>query len=102
MNHSENPMKSPTQTPARNGGVSHDPEAEAYWDRLTADERRLMWLTASGKEVREIAASCGEPPRKTAQRYRALLGKLGLDRTHTARAPVTPSGLRVTADRSRV
>ena len=42
MNHSENPMKSPTQTPARDGGVSHDSEAAAYWDRLTADDRRLM------------------------------------------------------------
>ena len=79
MNHSENQMKSPTQTPARNGGVSRDSEAEACWDRLTIDDRRLMWLTASGKDVREIAADCAETPRKTAQRYRALLGKLGLD-----------------------
>lgn len=79
MNHSENRMKSPTQTLACNGGVSHDSEAEAYWDRLTADDRRLMWLTASGKDVQEIAADCAETPRKTAQRYRALLSKLGLD-----------------------
>jgi DNA-binding NarL/FixJ family response regulator len=98
MNHLEIPLKSPTQTPARNGGMSHDYEAEAYWDRLTDDDRRLIWLTASGKGIREIAADCAETPRKVAQRYRTLLGKLGLDDrlslvlaavTRTAQAPVT-------------
>ena len=98
MDHSENQLKSPTQAPARHGGMSQDQEAETYWDRLTDDDRRLIWLTASGKDVREIAADCAETPRKTAQRYRALLGKLGLDDrlslvlaavARTAQAPVT-------------
>jgi DNA-binding NarL/FixJ family response regulator len=52
---------------------------EAYWDRLTDDERRLIWLSASGKDVREIAADVAQTPREVARRYRALLGKLGLD-----------------------
>lgn len=98
MNHSENPLKSPTQTPFINGAMNHDYEAETYWDRLTDDDRQLIWLTASGKDVREIAADCAETPRKTAQRYRTLLGKLGLDDrlslvlaavARTAQAPLT-------------
>ena len=79
MDHGENPLKSPRQTPARNGGMSHDYDAKAFWDRLTDDDRRLIWLTASGKDVREVAADVAETPREVARRYRTLLGKFGLD-----------------------
>ena len=97
MHHTET-LKSPRQTPARNGGISQDYEAEAYWDHLTDDDRRLIWLTASGKDVREIAEAFAETPRKVAQRYRTLLGQLGLDDRfslvlaaveRTAQAPAT-------------
>lgn len=101
MIHSENPNEgTPTQTPARDGGVSPDPEAEAYWDLLTAYERRLMWLTASGKEVCEIAASCAETPRKTgATLPRAAAGSWTSGRdAHRASAGHYALGRRVRAD----
>lgn len=79
MNHRENPLKSPRQARARDGGMSRDSEMEAYWDRLTDDDRRLIWLAASGKDVREVAADVAETPREVARRYRTLLGRLGLD-----------------------
>ena len=79
MDHRENQLKSPSQAPARNGGKNHDYEAEACWDRLTDEDRRLIWLAASGKDVREVAADVAETPREVARRYRTLLGKLGLD-----------------------
>lgn len=60
-----------------NRDASYD--AEDYWDRLTDDDRRLIWLTASGMEVREVAAKVAETPRAVARRYRALLLRLGLD-----------------------
>lgn len=71
-------MKSPRQARARNGGMNHGDETEAYRDRLT-DDRRLIWLAASGKDVREVAADVAETPREVARRFRTLLGKLGLD-----------------------
>lgn len=91
-------MKNLRQITARNGGISQDYEAEAYWDHLTDDDRKLIWLTASGQSVSQIAAACAETPRRVAQRYRALLGQLRLDDrfsfvltavARTAQAPVT-------------
>lgn len=79
MDRDENQPKSQTQTATRSGGISHDHEAETYWDQLTDEDRRLIWLTASGKDVREVAADVAETPREVARRYRTLLGKFGLD-----------------------
>ena len=79
MDHSEKQLKRLSEARARNDGMSRDHETEIYWDRLTDDDRRLIWLAASGKDVREVAADVAEPPREVARRYRALLGKLGLD-----------------------
>lgn len=73
-----------------------DLETEAYWDQLTDDDRRLIWLAASGKNVRQAAADLAQTTRDVAKRYRTLLGKLGLDDrlslvlaavARTARAP---------------
>jgi DNA-binding NarL/FixJ family response regulator len=97
MDRDENQLKSQTQTATRSGGISHDHEAEAYWDQLTDEDRRLIWLAASGKDVREVAADVAETPSEVARRYRSLLGKLGLDDrlslvlaavARTARAPI--------------
>jgi hypothetical protein len=60
MDHSKSQLKSPTQTLARNDGMSHDHETESYWDRLTEDDMRLIWPSASGKDVREVAADVTE------------------------------------------
>jgi DNA-binding NarL/FixJ family response regulator len=100
MDHSEDQLKRLSEARARNGGMSHEDETATYWDQFTDDDRRLIWLTASGKDVREIAVDMAETPRELARRYRSLLGKLGLgDRlslvlaavARTARGPIAES-----------
>lgn len=54
-------------------------ESEDYWDRLTDDDRQLIWSAASGLDDRQIAAVGAETPQEVAKRYRELLLKLGLD-----------------------
>jgi DNA-binding NarL/FixJ family response regulator len=97
MDHRKNQLKSPSQVLARTDGMRDELETEAYWDQLTDEDRRLIWLAASGKDVREVAADVAETPREVARRYRTLLGKLGLDDrlslvlaavARTARAPI--------------
>lgn len=78
MDNNESQLRDPKQTPARNGGMCNDQEADTNWDRLTDEDRLLIWLTASGMDDHEIAADCAETPRKLARRYRTLLAKLGL------------------------
>ena len=52
---------------------------QTCWDRLTNPEWRLVWLTASCWDDREIAKSTGETPFRVKVRLRALLDKLGLE-----------------------
>lgn len=79
MDRRENQLKSPSQVLARTDGMRDDLETEAYWDQLTDEDRRLIWLTATGKNVREIAADAAATPRDIARRYRVLIDGLGLD-----------------------
>ncbi len=70
-------MKTGLQAGRHNRDSSY--EAEDYWDRLTDDDRRLIWLTASGMDERQIAADGDETPLALAKRYKTLLLRLGLD-----------------------
>jgi len=70
-------MKTGTQALRHDRDISH--EAEDYWDRLTDDDKRLIWSTASGMDDHQIAADGDETPLSVAKRYTALLLRLGLD-----------------------
>ena len=74
-------MKGSTNSPTRREARYFSDSAvdQSCWDRLTNPEWRLVWLTASCWEDREIAKSTGETPLRVKARLRALLDKLGLE-----------------------
>lgn len=101
MNQSTNYASSGKQASGANSDTSH--EAEDYWDRLTDDERQLIWSIASGMDYHELGAKVAETPQRVAERYRALILKLGLDDrlsfvlaavARTAQAPITALRIR--------